>query len=101
MAINHDRKTGILQISMKRDIENMLNDFGMKDCKPDSVPAVPGSELRKPGDKFTSPDNEEACLPCIEKPSVAYFGSLEPVVPISSTQYAKFPVLATNGTVHM
>jgi uncharacterized protein YeaC (DUF1315 family) len=35
MAINHDPKTNILQISMKRDIENMLNDFGMKDCKPD------------------------------------------------------------------
>jgi hypothetical protein len=60
MAIMHDRKTGILQISMKRDIENMLNDFGMKDCKPDSVPAVPGSKLRKAGDKFTSPDDEEA-----------------------------------------
>ena len=46
MAINHDPKTGILQISMKRDIENMLNDFGMKDCKPDSVRAVLGSKLR-------------------------------------------------------
>ena len=60
MAINHDPKTGILQISMKRDIENMLNDFGMKDCKPDSVPAVPGSKLRKPGDKFITPDDTES-----------------------------------------
>ena len=60
MAINHDRKTGILQTSMNRDIKIMLNDFGMKDCKPDSVPAVPSSKLRKPGDKFTSPDDEKA-----------------------------------------
>ena len=60
MAINHDFKTCILQISMKRDIENMLNDFGMKDCKPDIVPAVPGSKLRKSGDKFISPDDTES-----------------------------------------
>ena len=53
-------KIPILQISMNWDFENMLNDFGMKGCKPDSGPAVPGSKLRKPGDKITSPDNEEA-----------------------------------------
>ena len=37
MAINHDCKTGILQISMKRDVKNILNNFGIKDCKPHSV----------------------------------------------------------------
>ena len=55
MAINHDRKTGILQISKKRDIENMLNDFKMKNCEPDSIPAFPCSKLQKLGDIFTLP----------------------------------------------
>ena len=34
----------------------MINDFGMKDCKPDSVP---GSKLCKPDDKFISPDDTD------------------------------------------
>ena len=46
MTSNHNSKTGIFQISMKRGVENMLNDFGTKDCKPDNLLAVPGSKLR-------------------------------------------------------
>ena len=49
----------------------------MKDCKPDSVPAVSSSKLRKPGNKFTSPDDEEALSFSYREPSVTYFGSLE------------------------
>ena len=75
----------ILQISMKRDIKNMLNNFGTKDCKPDGVPAVPGSKLRKPG-KLTSRDDEEASSFLFWEPSVVFFGSLEQAVPTSFTQ---------------
>jgi hypothetical protein len=34
MAISHNRQEGVLTISMKRDIEAMLIQFGMAECKP-------------------------------------------------------------------
>jgi hypothetical protein len=48
MAINHDRVQGILSINMKRDIEAMLIEFGMQDCKPERTPAAPSTKLAKP-----------------------------------------------------
>ena len=63
----------------------MLNDFGMKDCKPDSVPAVLGSKLRKPGDKFTSSDDEDtSSFPYRE--AVGGLLWFEQAVPTSSMQ---------------
>jgi hypothetical protein len=59
MAVEHDRKAGIIEISMQRDIEDMLVTFGMQDCKGVRTPAIPGSKLTKP----TAPDPEAAKFP--------------------------------------
>ena len=82
-------KTGILQISMKRDIENMRNDFGAKDCKPDlsQLSLVPNFEYQVINLLHLMMRKHH--LFRTEKPSLAYFGSLEQVVPTSSTQWAK------------
>ena len=72
---------------MKRDIENILNDFGDKFVN--QVINLLYFMMRKHR------------LFRIEKPSVAYFGSLEQAGPTSSIQYAKSHVLVINGTIHM
>ena len=59
MAINHNREEGILQVSMQRDIEDMLVTFGMSECKGVRTPAIPGSKLTKP----TQHDPEAAKFP--------------------------------------
>jgi hypothetical protein len=48
MALHHDREQGTLTISMKRDIEAMLVQFGMRECKPEKTPAAPNTKLVKP-----------------------------------------------------
>jgi hypothetical protein len=59
MEVIHDRAQNILTISMKRDLEVMLNKYGMSDCKPETTPAVPNSKLMKPLEQ----DNESAEFP--------------------------------------
>jgi hypothetical protein len=48
MSINHSLENGTLTICMKRDIQAMLEEFGMSDCKPEKVPADPKVKLVKP-----------------------------------------------------
>jgi hypothetical protein len=48
MFIVHDRENGTLTISMKQELETMLERFGMQDCTPIATPADPGSKLAKP-----------------------------------------------------
>ena len=45
MALEHDRVRATLSISMKRDIEAMLVEFGMQDCRPEKTPAAPRPSL--------------------------------------------------------
>jgi len=48
MSINHSLTYGTLTICMKRDIQAMLDEFGMSDCKPERIPADPKVKLVKP-----------------------------------------------------
>jgi hypothetical protein len=48
MHIIHDHLAGTLTISMKQELELMLERFGMQQCTPISTPAAPGSKLVKP-----------------------------------------------------
>jgi len=43
--INDNLGSGTLSISNELNIEEVLNDFGMTDCKPVSTPAAPGTKL--------------------------------------------------------
>jgi hypothetical protein len=48
MMINHSKESRTLTISMRRDIESMLDMYGMIDCHPEKTPAIPNSKLLKP-----------------------------------------------------
>jgi hypothetical protein len=53
MNIEHLRESGVLKISMKQSILDLLNDFGMLDCKPERTPAAPNTKLVKPSQQST------------------------------------------------
>jgi hypothetical protein len=62
MALLHDRDQGTISISMRRDIEAMIIEFGMRDCRPEKTPAAPHVKLARP----VSPDavdSESASFP--------------------------------------
>jgi hypothetical protein len=48
MSIQHDRTSGVLTISMKQCIQDMIDEFGMTNCAIATTPAAPGSKLLKP-----------------------------------------------------
>jgi hypothetical protein len=56
MGIEHDRRAGILTISMRQAILGMLDDFGMTDCKSQPTPAAPNTKLHKPLEGSTDPE---------------------------------------------
>jgi hypothetical protein len=62
MSIEHSLSDGTLSISMKRDIEAMLVEFGMRDCKPEKTPAVPHVKLVKPT-STDAVDSDAAAFP--------------------------------------
>ena len=48
MVINHAKSKDTLTISMKRDISEMLDEFGMASCAPVWTPADPNTKLKAP-----------------------------------------------------
>jgi hypothetical protein len=56
MSIEHYHESGLLKISMKQSIIDLLNRFGMSDCKPDALPAAPKVKLTKPESTPTDPE---------------------------------------------
>eukprot|EP01032_Pedospumella_encystans_P029741 gene29741-33577_t len=50
MKIEHDREAGTLKVTQQKYINEMLNNFGMTDCKPCRTPAAPGTKLVKTPD---------------------------------------------------
>ena len=46
MSIKRDRKAKTLFISQPKYVENVLQRFGMKDCKPVSTPMEPGKSFK-------------------------------------------------------
>lgn len=50
MKIEHDRVAGTLKVSQEKYINEMLQNFGMADCKPCRTPAAPGTKLVKTPD---------------------------------------------------
>jgi hypothetical protein len=55
MHIVHDREAGTQTISMKQELELLLERFGMQHCTPISTPAYPGSKLVKPTHPLLNP----------------------------------------------
>ena len=47
----YDRAGGVLTISVKNKIEELLTRFGMADCRPVSTPAVPNTALERPDEE--------------------------------------------------
>jgi hypothetical protein len=58
MNIEHLRESGLLKINMKQAIIDLLNDFGMADCKHERTPAAPNTKLVKPNQEATELDYE-------------------------------------------
>ena len=57
MEIDHDRITGTMKISMRKYIAEILENFGMSECKPVHTPADPYSKLKK-APEGNSPDED-------------------------------------------
>jgi hypothetical protein len=91
MAINHDRDHDTLSISMKRDIEAMIIDFGMRDCRPEKTPAAPNVKLVKPT-SLDAVDPEAAGFPYREAVgALLWFGRTgRPDILYSVNQLTKF-----------
>ena len=53
MAIQRDRQNGILKIDQKLNIHNILERFGMNNCKPVATPLETGKKFMK------TPDDED------------------------------------------
>jgi hypothetical protein len=47
MEIDHDKVAGTMKISMRKYIAELLETYGMSDCKPVATPADPYSKLKK------------------------------------------------------
>ena len=45
MRVEHYKESGVMQISRKNYIQDMLDNFGMTDCKPERTPAAPNTKL--------------------------------------------------------
>jgi hypothetical protein len=66
MHIVHDHEHGTLTISMKQELELMLERFGMQHCTPISTPADPGSKLIKPNSPLIdSPFDYRGAMGCL------------------------------------
>ena len=91
MAISHNRQEGVLTISMKRDIEAMLIQFGMAECKPEKTPAAPSTKLAKPT-STDAVDPEAAKFPYREAVgALLWFGRTgRPDILYSVNQVTKF-----------
>jgi hypothetical protein len=44
----YDRAGGVLTVSVKKKVSELLDQFGMSDCRPVSTPAVPNTVLQRP-----------------------------------------------------
>ena len=50
MAIDHHREAGLMYVSLKSYIANVLEEYGMVDCTPIKTPAEPKVKLMKPSE---------------------------------------------------
>jgi hypothetical protein len=53
LHIVHDRVGGVLTISMVREIETLLEEYGMTNCQPVATPAAPNTKLEAPLESAT------------------------------------------------
>ena len=55
----YDRQGGVLTISVKKKVQDLLTRFGMADCRPVATPAVPNTVLERPeADAVKDPEVE-------------------------------------------
>ena len=73
MSIKRERKAKTLFISQPKYIENVLQHFGMKDCKPVSTPSEPGKQFQKASDDEESFDTKmyQQVMGCLTYASTA------------------------------
>ena len=73
MSIKRDRKAKTLFISQPKYVENVLQRFGMEDCKPVSTPMEPGKKFQKLSDDEESFDTQtyQQAMGCLAYASTA------------------------------
>lgn len=59
MEIERDGETGSVEIGHKQYIETLLNEYGMKDCKPNSLPLEAGHQIKCENDNCTRVNQAE------------------------------------------